>query len=883
MSAEFDRLKDALASRYQLIRELGSGGMATVYLAEDLKHRRRVAVKVLRPLLAASLGSDRFFREIHVAAQLQHPHILPLLDSGEALVERPERSEGPHSFLYYVMPFVDGESLRDRLQRGELPVEDALRILTEVADALAYAHGQGVVHRDIKPDNVLLSGRHALVMDFGVAKAVSEAGDGQHLTETGMSVGTPAYMAPEQALADPNLDHRVDIYALGLLGYEMLAGPPFQGNSPQEILAAQITQSPPALSTRRSAVPAALESVIMKCLEKLPADRWQSGSDLHERLLVIPPTAASTVSARSSTRPRASRWVFLLGVAFGIGVITLVASRLSRPRAPDLELGRRSQVTLSPGLEIYPAISPDGDLVAYTGGPNSRLYVRQVGGGNLIEVAHGFPGAQIYPFWSPDGKQLTYTSVRGIETVPALGGTPRLLVPRSGELLFGGPWSPDGKEIGFITSDTLYAVPVEGGKPRTITTAPQLHSCAWATDGNRIACVMGNSPSVTPGSLGNVAQSSIVIVPAAGGAPRRVTDDSSGNLSPVWRTDGTLMFLSSRDGGRDVYAVRLKSDGSAATPPRRLTTGLNAISIALSAAGTRLVYAGFSEKSNIWTLPIPATGTSTQWSQARAITSGNQVIDMFDISPDGRWIAFASDRGGRFQVFRIPLDGSTEPEQVTHGVLEGYWPRWSPDGKEISFHTFRNGHRQIYVVAATGGTGSPVAESDQDDRNRTWTPDSRAVIVGTNLYTPAEQCRIIRRSAAGAWAPPAPWGSSPCIYVVFSPDGRLAAELTPDGLWLVTPTGDPVRRLVEGRGVGGILQIPAWSADGRSLYYIDSDSAGTIIAAIPTAGGTPHVVVRFDDPTRPWHRYGFARFEDRLYLTVGELESDVWMADLASK
>src|SRR5512134_2933466 len=192
-TAQLDRLKAALASRYAVERELGSGGMATVYLALDLRHHRPVAVKVLRPELAATLGGDRFLREIEVAARLQHPHILPLLDSGQ-----------DDGLYYYVMPFVQGESLRERLVRGELPVEEVLRVLTEVVDALAYAHGQGVVHRDIKPDNILCASRHALVMDFGIAKAVTDAAGGEKLTETGVSLGTPAYMAPEQALADPH-------------------------------------------------------------------------------------------------------------------------------------------------------------------------------------------------------------------------------------------------------------------------------------------------------------------------------------------------------------------------------------------------------------------------------------------------------------------------------------------------------------------------------------------------------------------------------------------------------------------------------------------------------------------------------------------------------
>src|SRR5437764_13339113 len=207
-----ERVRTSLAGHYAIERELGRGGMATVYLAEDVKHHRKVAVKVLRPELAATLGEDRFFREIEVAAQLQHPHILPLLDSGQA--------EG---FLYYVMPYVEGESLRERLaQHGELPVHDAVRILSEVVDALAHAHQHGVVHRDIKPDNILLSGRHALVMHFGVANAVSEATGRQTLTTAGVALGTPAYMAPEQAAADPHLDHRVDIYAVGVLAYELL-------------------------------------------------------------------------------------------------------------------------------------------------------------------------------------------------------------------------------------------------------------------------------------------------------------------------------------------------------------------------------------------------------------------------------------------------------------------------------------------------------------------------------------------------------------------------------------------------------------------------------------------------------------------------------------
>src|SRR5256712_1163047 len=295
VTASFDRVAAALADRYRLIRELGSGGMATVYLAEDMRHRRQVAVKVLRPELAATLGADRFTREIETAAQFQHPHILPLLDSGQA-----------DGFFYYVMPSVEGESLRDRLaHHGELPIHDAVKILVEVVDALAYAHAPGVVHRDIKPDNVLLSGRHALVMDFGVAKALSEASAGTELTTAGVALGTPAYMAPEQAAADPHIDQRADLYAVGVLGYELVTGgPPFVARTTPEVLAAQVTQRPEPLEARRPACPPALAHILMKSLEKRPADRWQNADELLAELQA--PAAPSGGPTPTATRPLAA-------------------------------------------------------------------------------------------------------------------------------------------------------------------------------------------------------------------------------------------------------------------------------------------------------------------------------------------------------------------------------------------------------------------------------------------------------------------------------------------------------------------------------------------------------------------------------------------------
>lgn len=274
MTELIDHLRAALSHRYAIHRELGHGGMATVYLADDPKHQRQVAIKVLRPELSASLGTQRFLREIAIAAQLQHPNILMLIDSGDV-----------DGALYYVMPFVDGESLRDRLEREtQLPIEEAIRLAGEVADGLSYAHRHGVVHRDIKPENILLTGGHAVIADFGIARAVSAAGTDK-LTETGLALGTPLYMSPEQASGAGPVDARADIYALGCVVYEMLGGgPPFTGSTSQAVMARHLTDAPPPLRTVRSTVPVGVEEVINRALAKVPADRFASADEFAQAL-----------------------------------------------------------------------------------------------------------------------------------------------------------------------------------------------------------------------------------------------------------------------------------------------------------------------------------------------------------------------------------------------------------------------------------------------------------------------------------------------------------------------------------------------------------------------------------------------------------------------
>ena len=364
-----DRVSAALAGRYAIVRELGRGGMATVYLAHDVKHHRPVAIKVLRPELAASLGAERFLREIEVAAGLQHPHILPLHDSGEA-----------DGLLYYVMPYVDGESLRDRLTRErQLPVEEVLEIARDVADALDHAHRHGVVHRDIKPENILLQDGRAVVADFGIARAVGAAAE-ERLTGTGLAVGTPAYMSPEQATADPHHDGRSDVYSLACVVYEMLAGePPFTGPSAEAVIAKRLAVAPAPLSVVRETIPAAADDAMARALARTPADRFPTAGEFIAALSTAlheprPHSRGATPSApwwRLHRRSRAALGAVALvgvaGVAWGV--------RRARPAtaAPSADV-----------VAVLPFAVRGGDRVAYLGdGIAELLSVTLDGAGSL--------------------------------------------------------------------------------------------------------------------------------------------------------------------------------------------------------------------------------------------------------------------------------------------------------------------------------------------------------------------------------------------------------------------------------------------------------------------------------------------------------------------
>ncbi|MEE8133923.1 MAG: protein kinase, partial [Gemmatimonadales bacterium] len=457
MSEQYDRLKTALADRYTIERQIGVGGMATVYLAHDVKHDRKVAVKVMRAEIAAALGSDRFLREIRLAAKLQHPHILMLIESGEA-----------DGILYYVMPFVDGESLAARMEREkQLPLEDSVSIALDVAGALSYAHEQNVIHRDIKPDNILLSGGHAVVMDFGIGRAISAAG-GDKLTETGLAVGTPAYMSPEQFSGSGDLDGRTDVYALGCVLYEMLSGePPYTGVTPQSILAKSLADPVPSARRLRETISPALDAAIRMALAKVPADRFATAKAFAEALVADTPVTPTVETPMPFPSP--VRWRRRIGYAgSGVAALVLVWALFGRgggaPMA-DMTGSTIRRVTGFAGWELSPSWSPDGSQITYstTGGGDANVAIVSLGGGDPHVLTADSPYDEIIPRWSRDGSKIAYASDRGtgsnVYWIPPTGGAERLIaetnipfLERMNTWFFTmgtNPWSVDSEELLF--------------------------------------------------------------------------------------------------------------------------------------------------------------------------------------------------------------------------------------------------------------------------------------------------------------------------------------------------------------------------------------------------------------------------------------------------
>ena len=882
MSDAMQRLAAALSDRYTIDRELGTGGMATVYLAHDLKHQRNVAIKVLRSELSATLGSERFAREIAVAARLQHPHILGLLDSGEA-----------DGFFYYVMPYVDGETLRDRLTRGgELPVNEAVRLLGEITDALAAAHKGGVVHRDIKPENILLSGRHAMVMDFGVAKAVTESTGAHQLTSIGVALGTPAYMAPEQATADPQMDGRVDIYALGVLAYEMLTGqPPFHGLNPQQTLAAHVTQAPTPLGLRRPGLSPVLESVVMRCLEKRPADRFQTADDL---VLALEPlttpsggtTPHATVPYQAAVQPASPR--SRRGALIAVGVVALAvagwgASRLLAPKPLNIEVGKSRQVTRDPIPEIHVAISPDGREVAYQSGwswTGSQIEVRDIEGGRPLSLTGDWQGTQAFPRWMPDGRALLFFNAVatpdhavGLWKLPRLGGEAVRPDSADGLALWRGLrvdlMGTDSIEL-VTTSGERFTYPMPGVQGNEFGITRRVRE-----DSSAVAFMVGNRDYVQQWS--NIGPSAIwVIVP--GKPPVRVTDDVSLNAFPAWLPDGTLVYVSNKDGARDIWAISLDKDGKPREATRkRLTTGLDAYSISIASDGRTLAYDRMIVRQNIYALPIPTTGAASM-RDARPVTTGNQMVERFALSRDGKWLAFDSNLEGNQEIFVMPSGGG-EARRVTRSNGDNFAPNFSGDGSQITFHSPRTGNRDIYLINSDGTGEQQLTTDTEESYNPAFSPDGLRIAYGNRTNS----LHLLERSSiTAAWQGPARLPPAKGYAPRWSPDGtQIAFEIRGEKPGIaILPLGGAPRTLVNGQGAWA-----EWSPDGRSIYYYSLDANRVpALYRVAATGGAPQLVVRFDEPRLAPGTNGPASIGNgMIYFVVRELESDIYIMELVRK
>jgi len=871
-----DQLQQALGDEYKVTEELGAGGMSRVFVALDLPLGREVVVKVLPPDLGVGLNVDRFKGEIQMAARLQHPHIVPLLSAA-----------AKDGLLYYTMPRIEGETLRARLLRaGALPVSEATRILRDVADALEYAHEHGIVHRDIKPENILLSGHHALVTDFGVSKALSAATGQSNLTSAGVALGTPTYMSPEQASADPMADYRIDIYALGVVAYELLAGqPPFTGTTQQQVLVKQVTEQPVPITQRRGNLPVTIANVVMHCLEKNPADRFQTAKELREGLETVTTSSGGvTTLAPTSSRGGRHRALVLAGVVAVLLLASLMAGRYLNVSRPEFEVAATEQVTNDPGIEITPALSPDGKMLAYAGGEptHTSIYVRQISGGEAIRLASGRA-----PQWSSDGSQLVYVDSAGISSVPALGGIPHRLVDRPGfaqreagvaNVATSPAWSHDGKFLAYAALDTIWIANADGTDQRMLVAARSPHSISWAPDDSRLAFVVGNSAFVyATDDFGNIAPSSLWIVGRDGSGATALTDSIHHSVSPVWTSDGDgILYVSNIRGGRDLYYQRIRgnrADGA----PQRLTTGLKIHGISIGGVD-RVAYSLWNTSVGVWSVPFPRSGAaSTQ--AAHQITSASERIEALTVSPDGQWLAFDSDRSGNSDIYKMRVDGSGL-QQLTRNPADDFRPQWSPNGRQLAFHSWRSGNRDSYVMSADGSGERVIANGPAHEFGGGWSPDGKQLVLWTDRtgrfeisVAPANGGPLRQLTTGGGWMP------------AWSRDGRSIAYLGMDGtVRVIAAGGGSEKILVRPATFGPAVAVASWSADSQRIYFrVERPDGSLDIAQVGSDGSNPSILVRFDDRERPAYRPDFSTDGKSFYFTVGRHEADVWVMDLRKR
>jgi len=838
VSASFDRLTAALSRSYRLERELGQGGMATVYLAHDLKHERDVAIKVLHPDLGAALGGERFLSEIRTTARLQHPHILPLLDSGDA-----------DGLLYYVMPLVTGETLRARLDREQqLPVEDAVRIAREVADALGYAHGLGVIHRDIKPENILLQGGHALVADFGIALAVQSAG-GQRMTQTGLSLGTPQYMSPEQAMGEKMIDARSDIYALGAVTYEMLVGEaPFTGPSVQAIVARLITEEPRDIGAQRKSVPEHVEATVLRALEKLPADRFATATEFAAALAdsgTIARHGTRATTTRAKTAPPLTRRTIAAALALLVGGAVLGALAMSGSRATAATDGAFTVTSLLPppggtfGEKRSLALSPDGRRLAFVfaaANGTRNLWIRGVDQLDAEAVA-GSTGADA-PFWSPDGRSLGFFD-SGYLLVTDATGQLRRLCPVAGAA--GGSWSTTGVIL-FSDGEGISTVPAGGGTCQRVvprTSGPRLKAL-FLPDGKRMLISRGRFEEMVAATLD--------------GKTIRTLPVRTSEFAVV--APGYLLTQSETDvRALDAYRMNLTSlevEGSLVRVASEVRSQGGVPSFSVSANGVLAYLPGGQDRpylvydaAGVLRDTVPVEGTWTvgvrpaRAGPATVAVAGNTAgIWLYDLEASRGTRVLVNDSTFPTGVFAF---GTTYPVFNADGTHMVYAMRGTNKCRIVD-RDLRTSAERVIGTAISRSAGESGCLSPVD-----WSADGRLLLVrrdSTLRIMPvdgtAEVGAIVRPGLVREGR--------------FSPDGRLIAYSSEESgraeIYVqALPSGAPVVVSLDGG------RWPAWTRGGRAVTYVTPD--GRVETAEITAAGAPvgKPRVLFAIPT--WRRSTF--------------------------
>jgi Tol biopolymer transport system component len=776
--------------------------MATVFLAHDLRHERDVAIKVLHPDLGAALGAERFLSEIKTTAKLQHPHILPLLDSGAA-----------DGLLYYVMPYVRGETLRARLEREtQLPLADTLRTATEVAEALHVAHAAGIVHRDIKPENILLQDGHALVADFGIAVAVQHAG-GQRMTQTGLSLGTPQYMSPEQASGEKGVDARSDVYALAAVTYEMLTGsPPFTGASVQAIMARVMTSDPEPPSRVRKTVPPAVEAAVLQGLAKLPADRMASARAFAE--LLDGERAATSVR----TAPAAMRGPATRGPAAVLAVVALIATVAAiagwlRGTNREPPPGRRLAIDLPEEQPLVSdpgrlALSPDGRTLAYLGQVKGQVMVllRALDSTEAVPLA-GTEGADNVAF-SPDGGQVAFTAgaPRGLRVIPVTGGVSRLLTDSLVDI--GGlAWGEDGYLYldGDLDGNGIARVREQGGAPEIVTRINAAAGQRWHLD-----------PFALPDGRGVLFQLATRDGPQIGVIDLRTrTVRSLGpGIRPQYRRSGHLLWCTA-DGLLMAAPFSLKTldrTGETVVLARGVNVGyLDRSDVALSASGLVVYLQGVATSGRESFALLDRRGTVL-----RSDSAGAGSVYTYNLSKDGTRLAWDLMLGTERQVWTRAIDGG-RAIRFSYTGANNSAPFWLPDGDLAFVNGADQSSRGVTLYRGTPGGASPV-------QWRTIVGPSRFVVSPDGRWLLPWGGRIQITAASGDTA---------VRTLVDKPAAtELLPEISPDNRWMAYESDESGRpevyvrsfpdaeRVVMQVSTDGGMQ-PAFSGNGRELFYVN--------------------------------------------------------------